>query len=73
MAPEYASTGRANQETDVYSFGMVALEIACGRKAILRKANRNEINIVEWLWKFYAKGKLIEAADPRLQGNFDEQ
>ncbi|XWS54600.1 hypothetical protein CRYUN_Cryun10bG0102600 [Craigia yunnanensis] len=68
-APEYASTGRASQETDVYSFGMVDLVIACGRKAILCKANGNEINIVEWLWELYTRGKLMEAAYPRLQGN----
>ncbi|XVF67312.1 hypothetical protein PTKIN_Ptkin10aG0110800 [Pterospermum kingtungense] len=73
MAPEYAATSGASPETDVYSFGIVALEIACGRKPILLEANGNEISIVEWLWEFYAKGKLMEAADQRLQGNFDEQ
>ncbi|XVF67309.1 hypothetical protein PTKIN_Ptkin10aG0110500 [Pterospermum kingtungense] len=73
LAPEYAATGRASQETDVYSFGIVALEITCGRKPILLKANGNQISIVEWLWEFYKRGKLMEAVDPRLQGNFDEQ
>ncbi|XWS39801.1 hypothetical protein CRYUN_Cryun18bG0085600 [Craigia yunnanensis] len=63
MVPEYVSTGRASQEIDVYSFGIVALEIACGRKLILCKANGNKINIVGWLWEFYAKGKLMEATD----------
>ncbi|XVE66636.1 hypothetical protein DITRI_Ditri08aG0094100 [Diplodiscus trichospermus] len=73
MAPEYVLTGRASQETDVYSFGIVALEIACGRRPILHMANGDQINIVGWLWEFYARGKLMEAADLRLQGNFDEQ
>ncbi|KAK8316658.1 hypothetical protein V6Z11_A13G054000, partial [Gossypium hirsutum] len=73
MAPEYVSSGTASQETDVYSFGIVALEIACGRRPILANANRNEINIVEWLWGLYAKGKHIEAADPRLEGKFNQQ
>ncbi|XVE66635.1 hypothetical protein DITRI_Ditri08aG0094000 [Diplodiscus trichospermus] len=73
MAPEYVSTGRATRETDVYSFGIVALEIACGRKPIFRNADGNQINIAGWLRELYARGQLMEAADPRLQGNFDDQ
>ena len=34
MAPEYITNCKATKESDVYSFGIVALEIACGRKAI---------------------------------------
>ncbi|KAL6202098.1 hypothetical protein ACLB2K_025809 [Fragaria x ananassa] len=30
------------------------------------------INLVEWVWELYGEGKLIEAADPKLCGNFDE-
>ncbi|XP_039014682.1 L-type lectin-domain containing receptor kinase IX.1-like [Hibiscus syriacus] len=73
MAPEYALTGRASQEADVYSFGVVVLEIVCGRKPITPNADENQIYKVEWLWGLYARGKLIEAADPRLEGNFDKQ
>ncbi|OMO85278.1 hypothetical protein CCACVL1_10296 [Corchorus capsularis] len=74
MAPEYASTGRASQETDVYSFGIVALEIACGRRPIFYTEDYGyEITVVEWIWELYARGNLMEAADSRLQGNFDEQ
>ncbi|KAL6141438.1 hypothetical protein ACLB2K_059726 [Fragaria x ananassa] len=32
MAPEYAFHGRASKESDMFSFGVVALEIACGRQ-----------------------------------------
>ncbi|KAL7227551.1 hypothetical protein ACSBR1_022414 [Camellia fascicularis] len=34
MAPEYLVTGKASKELDVYSFGIVALKIACGRRPI---------------------------------------
>ena len=34
MDPECVITGKASKESDVYSFGIVALEIACGRKPI---------------------------------------
>ncbi|XWS43335.1 hypothetical protein CRYUN_Cryun16bG0094200 [Craigia yunnanensis] len=32
VAPEYMQEQRAHKETDMYSFGIVALEIATGRK-----------------------------------------
>ncbi|KAL7199643.1 hypothetical protein ACSBR2_021853 [Camellia fascicularis] len=34
MASEYLVTGKASKELDVYSFGIVALKIACGRRPI---------------------------------------
>lgn len=74
MAPECATTGRASKETDVYSFGIVTLEIACGRKPIINlKAQENEIHIVEWVWGLYGRGRIVEAVDPRLDGDFEEE
>ncbi|XP_008237618.1 PREDICTED: L-type lectin-domain containing receptor kinase IX.1-like [Prunus mume] len=73
MAPECVTTGKASKETDVYSFGVVALEIACGRKPIDPKLGTNKINMVEWVWELYGQGKVIEAADPKLCGDFDEK
>ncbi|KHN46238.1 L-type lectin-domain containing receptor kinase IX.1-like [Glycine soja] len=73
MAPECATSGRASKESDVYSFGVVALEIACGRKPINHRAQENEINIVEWVWGLYGEGRILEAADQRLEGEFEEE
>lgn len=74
MAPECATTGRASKETDVYSFGIVTLEIACGRKPIINlKAQENEIHIVEWVWGLYGRGRIVEAVDPRLDGDFEKE
>ncbi|XP_057748428.1 L-type lectin-domain containing receptor kinase IX.1-like [Arachis stenosperma] len=70
MAPECNTTWRATKESDVYSFGVVALEIACGRKPIKYKAPESEINIVEWVWGLYGSGRVLEAADERLDGDF---
>ncbi|XP_059447426.1 L-type lectin-domain containing receptor kinase IX.1-like [Corylus avellana] len=72
MAPECVTTGKANKESDVYSFGIVALEIACGRKPIKINALEDQVVMVEWVRKLYGIGKVLEAADPRLGGDFDE-
>ena len=48
MAPECFTTGKASKESDVYSFGIVALEICCGRRAVETKAEENQIRLVEW-------------------------
>ncbi|KAG6571879.1 L-type lectin-domain containing receptor kinase IX.1, partial [Cucurbita argyrosperma subsp. sororia] len=75
LAPECATTGRASKESDVYSFGMVALEISCGRKPFDPNAEEEKIVMVEWVWKLYGCGKLLEGIDSKLiQERFgDEQ
>ncbi|KAI3518314.1 hypothetical protein L1887_06904 [Cichorium endivia] len=73
MAPECAATGKASRESDVFSFGVVALEIACGRKPITHKALENQIRLVEWVWELYGTGALLEAVDPRLGSDYVEE
>ncbi|KAJ4715239.1 putative Kinase [Melia azedarach] len=73
MAPEYISTGRASKESDVFSFGVVALEIATGRRSTDYIKENPEIGLVEWVWDLYGKGKLTYGADERLNMGFDEQ
>ncbi|XP_019169311.1 PREDICTED: L-type lectin-domain containing receptor kinase IX.1-like isoform X1 [Ipomoea nil] len=73
VAPECYFTFKTSKESDVYSFGIVALEIACGRKSILPNVPEGEKSLVDWVWDLYGMGRLLEAADPKLCGNFEEQ
>ncbi|XP_043714857.1 L-type lectin-domain containing receptor kinase IX.1-like [Telopea speciosissima] len=73
MAPEYVVSGKASKESDVYSFGIVLLEIACGRKAIGMTADPNEVSLVKWVWELYGNGKHLEAADPSLCKDSEKQ
>ncbi|KAA8536359.1 hypothetical protein F0562_028837 [Nyssa sinensis] len=73
LAPECFTRGKTSKKSDVYSFGVVALEIACGRKAIDLNAPESQRSMVEWVWNLYGMGKLLEAADPKLGANFDEE
>lgn len=76
LAPEYLLTGRATEKTDVFSFGAVVLEVASGRRPIERDrvvGNGSGFgSLVEWVWGLHKEGRLLEAADPRLNGEYDE-
>ncbi|KAJ0971053.1 hypothetical protein J5N97_019012 [Dioscorea zingiberensis] len=71
LAPECVTTSKASKESDVYSFGVVALEIACGRKPVDPKAGEEKMRLVDWVWELYGQGRLIEAVDERLDGEFE--
>jgi len=73
IAPEYVTTGKAYKESDIYSFGVVLLEIASGRKPIDLKAQEGKVTIVEWVWEMYELGEILKVADPKLCGAFDEE
>jgi serine/threonine protein kinase len=60
MALECVTTGNASKESDVYSFGIVALEIACGRKLIKTNTPQDQVVLVEWVWELYGIGKVLE-------------
>ncbi|XP_031129740.1 L-type lectin-domain containing receptor kinase IX.1-like [Ipomoea triloba] len=70
IALECVVSGKASKETDIYSFGIVTLEIACGRKPIDPTAEESRVNIVEWVWKLYGTGQILDAADPNLSRDF---
>ncbi|KAK1300050.1 L-type lectin-domain containing receptor kinase IX.1 [Acorus calamus] len=72
LAPECYYTRKASRESDVYSFGVVALEIACGRKVLDFTVGEERLDLVKWVWELYGLGRVREAADWRLGGEFDE-
>ncbi|XP_062078882.1 probable L-type lectin-domain containing receptor kinase S.7 [Humulus lupulus] len=74
LAPEYLQYGKATEKTDVFSFGIVILEVACGRRPIERETGTQKmVNLVDWVWGLHSEGKIIEAADKRLNGEFREE
>ncbi|XP_043714812.1 L-type lectin-domain containing receptor kinase IX.1-like [Telopea speciosissima] len=73
MAPEYMITGKATKESDIYSFGIVLLEIACGRRPIEARADPSEVSLVKWVWELYGAQKHLEAADPSQGMDFDKR
>ncbi|KAL2926887.1 Proline-rich receptor-like protein kinase PERK8, partial [Bienertia sinuspersici] len=75
MAPEYASSGKLTEKSDVFSFGVVLLEIITGRKPVDESRPLGDESLVEWARPLMTEAlenqNFDELADPRLQGNYD--
>lgn len=51
MAPEYASSGKLTDRSDVFSFGVVLLELITGRKPVDPTQPLGDESLVEWVCK----------------------
>ncbi|CAM6065829.1 unnamed protein product [Sphagnum tenellum] len=71
MSSEYATLGQLSTKVDVYSFGVLLLEIISGRKAILQNAT-NDMYLVEWAWSLHKTNMLINLVDPKIQNTIVE-
>ncbi|KAK1286285.1 Serine/threonine-protein kinase PBS1 [Acorus calamus] len=70
-APEYAMTGQLTLKSDVYSLGVVLLEIITGRRAIDNTRAAGEHNLVAWARPLFKdRRKFSQMADPLLQGQY---
>ncbi|KAL6224825.1 hypothetical protein ACLB2K_003680 [Fragaria x ananassa] len=66
VAPEYASTGMLNERSDVYSFGILIMEMISGRNPVDYSQPPGEVNLVEWLKKMVANREPEKVLDPKL-------
>ena len=73
MDPASVTTCRASKELDVYSFGIVVLELACGRKPTNHEAPEDQVVMLNWVKELHELGEVLNAADQRLGGCFNEQ
>ena len=72
MAPECLTVSKASKESDVFSFGIVALEIACGRRSIEQRDEEAQISLVAWVWDSYGKERFLDVVDKKLCMNFNQ-
>ncbi|KAJ7952843.1 Protein kinase family protein [Quillaja saponaria] len=66
VAPEYASTGMLNERSDVYSFGILIMEIITGRNPVDYSLPPEEVNLVDWLKKMVSNRNAEGVLDPKL-------
>ncbi|KAL8039346.1 hypothetical protein ABFX02_10G030400 [Erythranthe guttata] len=72
LAPELPRTGRATTGSDVFAFGALLLEVACGRRPIESKAGPDDLVLVDYVWNKWKEGSVLDCVDGRMKGDFDE-
>ncbi|KAJ4973453.1 hypothetical protein NE237_006627 [Protea cynaroides] len=69
LAPELANVVAPTAASDVYSYGVVVLEVVCGRRPI-ETWSVDEPLLIDWVRELYVEGRLSEAADSRIAGEY---
>ncbi|XVF39976.1 hypothetical protein PTKIN_Ptkin01aG0076100 [Pterospermum kingtungense] len=71
LAPEYAMRGHLTEKADVFSFGVVALEILSGRPNSDNRLENDRVYLLEWVWTMHENNQSLSLVDPTL-AEFDE-
>ncbi|XP_030464653.1 proline-rich receptor-like protein kinase PERK1 isoform X2 [Syzygium oleosum] len=77
LAPEYASSGKLTEKSDVFSFGVVLLELITGRRPVDKTRPFVEDSMVDWarplLTQALEDGKFDAIVDPKLHKDYDSE
>ncbi|KAK0597755.1 hypothetical protein LWI29_028339 [Acer saccharum] len=71
LDPEYYISNRLTEKSDVFSFGVVLLEIITCRTAITRTSEYQKTHLSQWVDSLISQGDVRKIVDQRLQGDFD--
>ncbi|KAG2244352.1 hypothetical protein Bca52824_093799 [Brassica carinata] len=71
LAPDLMRTGKATTATDVFAFGVLLLEVACGRRPI--EIDYESVLLVDWVFEFWNVGNILDAKDPSLGTEYDQR
>ncbi|XP_031500168.1 cysteine-rich receptor-like protein kinase 10 [Nymphaea colorata] len=71
MAPEYLLQGRVSVKIDVYSFGVLLLEMISGKKNFSLIQQENDENLLNYVWRLWGENKAMQVVDQILEGTCD--
>ncbi|KAK0597315.1 hypothetical protein LWI29_023992 [Acer saccharum] len=66
MAPEYATVKVVTEKADVYSYGIVLLEIVSGKRDADFKSDQETVYLIDKACLLHSKGKLVNLIDEKL-------
>ncbi|KAL2473180.1 Protein kinase superfamily protein [Forsythia ovata] len=73
LAPEYAMKGQLTRKADIYSFGVLLIEIVSGRCNTNSRLPDEEKYILERAWQLHERRELVSLVDTSLNGDFDPE
>ncbi|XP_050223212.1 G-type lectin S-receptor-like serine/threonine-protein kinase RKS1 [Mercurialis annua] len=71
MPPEYVVFGRYSTKSDVYSYGVILLEIISGKKNNNFCKENTSLTLIEHVWELWKENKVSEIVDPLLDETYD--
>ncbi|XP_027338332.1 cysteine-rich receptor-like protein kinase 7 [Abrus precatorius] len=73
MSPEYAMLGQFSEKSDVFSFGVMILEIITGKKNIASyDSSRIADGLLSFVWREWRKQTPLNIVDPKLRENYSK-
>ncbi|KAL9680284.1 hypothetical protein QQ045_018162 [Rhodiola kirilowii] len=66
MAPEYVMHGKLSTKADVFSFGVLVLELISGKKNSTFNLSHDSQNLIEWAWHLFKSNKSLDIMDPLI-------
>ncbi|XP_030474797.2 cysteine-rich receptor-like protein kinase 10 [Syzygium oleosum] len=72
MAPEYAMVGLFSVKSDIFSFGVLLLEIISGQKNNGFHLREHCESLLTFAWKLWSEGRGLELIDPLIKESCDE-
>ncbi|KAI3986578.1 hypothetical protein MKX01_014116 [Papaver californicum] len=72
MSPEYAMHGKFSEKSDIFSFGVLVLEILCGKKNISFNDPDVSGDLLSYAWRHWNNGTALDLLDSVLKDNHSE-
>ncbi|CAI9772529.1 unnamed protein product [Fraxinus pennsylvanica] len=66
MSPEYASDGLFSMKSDVFSFGIIVLEIISGKRNTGFYQSTEALNLLGYAWRLWSENKALDLLDPMM-------
>ncbi|KAF5207898.1 Cysteine-rich receptor-like protein kinase [Thalictrum thalictroides] len=73
MSPEYAMEGIFSEKSDVFSFGVLLLEIVTSKKNTNFYLLEESYNLLGYVWQKWNENKVLEIMDPTLAESYNSQ
>ncbi|KAL9236657.1 hypothetical protein vseg_011298 [Gypsophila vaccaria] len=72
MAPEYVTSGHFSVKSDIFSYGVILLEIVSGRRINSAEQDIQDENLQHCAWRLWDEGNHLEFRDPALGNDFSK-